>query len=172
MDLTKCWFYTGSFDNGSDGNVQAKYNFSIDWGDGSAIDYYDDKTGIVNNYLPVSHTYKKKGVYVASLTGTCENLYQTGGTGYKDYIVNLKECLWGVVVPRNSESPLKYAHASFFGCESLRYLGKHVFDNLTECKTIAHLFDGASITKFPKNIFANLTKLENASYALEATQIK
>ena len=170
MDLSKCWFYTGSFGNGSTGNVTAKYNFSIDWGDGSAIDYYDDGNA-PGGYLPVKHTYAKR-VYVASLTGTCDNLYQTGGVGYKPNIVSLKDCLWGVIVPRNSESPLKYAHASFFGCESLRYLGKHIFDNLTECRQIPHLFDGSSVTRFPKNMFAKLTNLENVQYALEATQIK
>ena len=171
MNLTKCWFYTGSFNNGSDGNVQATYNFSIDWGDGSAIDYYSNADA-QGGYLPVRHTYDKKGVYVASLTGTCDNLYQTGGVDYKNNIVSLKDCLWGIVVPKNSESPLKYAHASFFGCESLRYLGKHIFDNLTECKMIAHLFDGSSITRFPKNMFAKLSNLENVEYALEATQIE
>jgi hypothetical protein len=66
MDLTSCWFYTGSFSNISQ-NVTAKYDFSIDWGDGSKIDYYNDETGVVDNYLPVKHTFKKKGVYTVTL---------------------------------------------------------------------------------------------------------
>ena len=170
MDLTRCWFYTGSFTNISE-NINATYDFGIEWGDGTKTDYYKN-INAVGNYLPVKHTYAKKGVYTATLTGDCDNLYQTGDTGYKDRIVNLKECLWGVKVPKNCVSPLKYAHASFFGCERLAYLGKGVFDNCTDCKTIRHLFDGAAIEYFHEYTLSGLKNLTDAQYCFEACKMK
>jgi hypothetical protein len=98
-----------------------------------------------DGYLPVRHTYAKSGVHVMTIIGECDNLYQNGDTGYKDRIICLKECLWGVIVPKNRTSPLKYAHASFFGCESLVYFGKKIFENLKDCKKLFHTFDGAAI---------------------------
>jgi hypothetical protein len=98
-----------------------------------------------DGYLPVRHTYAKSGVHVMTIIGECDNLYQNGDTGYKDRIICLKECLWGVIVPKNRTSPLKYAYASFFGCESLVYFGKKIFENLKDCKKLFHTFDGAAI---------------------------
>lgn len=60
------WFYTGEFRNGyktdADGNillnengnkieefVTAKYDFLIDWGDGSALEHYDRNSSTDNN---------------------------------------------------------------------------------------------------------------------------
>lgn len=170
MNLKNCWFYTGSFSNISQ-NVTATYDFSIDWGDGSNIDYYKNSDA-VNNYIPVEHTFKKKGVYTVTLQGDCDNLYQTGSTNYKDRIVNLKECLWGIQVPKNCKSPLKYAYSSFFGCERLAYLGKGVFDNCTNCKTIQHLFDGAAIEFFHEYTLVGMENLVDAQYCFEACKMK
>jgi alkyl sulfatase BDS1-like metallo-beta-lactamase superfamily hydrolase len=39
MNLSRCWFYTGSFSNVTE-NVTADYNFFIDWGDGSPTEHY------------------------------------------------------------------------------------------------------------------------------------
>ncbi len=170
MDLSQCWFYTGSFSNGSAGSKTVQYDFGIDWGDGTPMDYYNNSQA-VNSYLPVKHTYEKAGVYSMTISGQCENLYQSGGTGYKDRIVNLKDCLWGVAVPKNCTSPLKYAHASFFGCESLVYLGKGVFQNLSDCRTIPHLFDGAAIEYFYQYSLYGIPNLQNAEYAFEACKM-
>ena len=170
MDLSRCWFYTGSFSNVTE-NVTAKYDFLIDWGDGSPTEHYTDQQA-VNSYIPVSHTYEKKGVHIITLTGTCDNLYQTGEVNYKDRIISLKNCLWGIRIPKNCLSPLKYAHASFFGCENLHYLGKNVFANATACKTITHLFDGASVEYFYEYSLYGMRNLVNADYGFEACKMK
>lgn len=173
MDLSRCWFYTGSFSNVTE-NVTADYNFFIDWGDGSPTEHYT-KQQAVNSYIPVSHRYEKKGVHVITLTGTCDNLYLEWNTSdsYKNGPMgSIKTCLWGIRVPKNCQSPLKYAYRSFFGCENLHYLGKNVFANATDCKTISHLFDGASIEYFYEYSLYGMTKLVEADYGFEACKMK
>lgn len=85
---------------------------------------------------------------------------------------SLTNTLWGICVPKNSESPLKYAYGSFFGCNHLRYLGKNVFKNLSNCKTIYHLFDGASIEYFYEYTLEGASGLIDLQYGFEACQMK
>lgn len=174
MNLSRCWFYTGNFPNGSGKRETAKYDFSIDWGDGSKLDYYDDKTGVKNNYLPVSHKYDKKGVYTVTLTGTCDNLYLEWNTtdSYKNGAMKcLKDCLWGIMLPKNATSPLKYAYCSFFGCENMAYFGKNVFENLKNCKVLFHTFDGTSVEYFHEYTLYGASNLESIEYGFEASKM-
>lgn len=85
---------------------------------------------------------------------------------------SLVNSLWGICVPKNAQSPLKYAYGSFFGCEKLRYLGKNVFKNLKDCKTIFHLFDGASIEYFYEYTLEGASNLIDLQYGFEACQMK
>lgn len=170
MNLSQCWFYTGGFDNMGE-TIYAKYDFSVDWGDGSPIDYYDNSKA-VNSYLPVRHLYKKKGVYTMTLTGTCDNLYQSGSTGYNPRTTSLQECLWGIVLPKNCTSPLKYAHASFFSCFKLTYFGKNIFENLSKCKKLFHTFDGAGVQYFHEYTLYGANNLTNIQYGFEACKMK
>jgi hypothetical protein len=75
------------------------------------------------------------------------------------------------MVPKGYISPLKYAPASFFGCEALNYLGRNVFDNLSNCKSVNHLFDGCKIKKIPNSLLRHCENLIDASYIFEACDI-
>ena len=55
-----------------------------------------------------------------TLTGDCDNLYghdegNTPGPYNAKNSHAVRYWLWGVVVPKNSWSPLKYGYGSFFG---------------------------------------------------------
>lgn len=118
MDISNTWFYVGSFNNGEE-TVTAKYDFDIDWGDGSPIEHFDNSMAKINGCLDVNHTYKKPGIYKVTLTGDCDNLYGHGKDSPGYYSAKnshaVQYWLWGVVVPKNSWSPLKYGYGSFFG---------------------------------------------------------
>lgn len=195
------WFYTGDFRNGyktdADGNilldangnkieefVTAKYDFLIDWGDGSALEHYDNsmattvyasKGGIYANrkYIPVQHTYLKKGAYKVTITGDCDNLYGYDGDVDKGAKMSnaLVHSLWGVQVPTDSTSPLKYGYGSFFGCENLKFIGYGVFHNITECREVPHLYDGAVLSRIEPWMLYGGYKLQSIAYTFENCQM-
>ena len=193
------WFYTGEFSNGytydENGNkrteyVTADYDFLIDWGDGTAVEHYDnsmattvfreyDGSGYYNDrkYIPVRHTYSKKGSYKVTITGTCDNLhgYHTGHSNATSRGAKMSKALvkslWGIQVPADSTSPLKYGYGSFFGCENLKFVGYGVFHNITECREVPHLYDGAVISRIEPWMLHGGEKLQSVSYTFENCQM-
>ncbi len=158
-------------------------NYNIHINGGSSVTYLymlDDYKNIIrtkainaNDYLSVKHTFAHKGIYTVQIDGICDNLY-----GYNENVYegnkrspSLIKCLWGVQIPKGKQSPLKYAHGSFFGCENLTYLGYGVFDNLRECKQLYHTFDGAVIKNLYPYLLKNATNLQSLSYAFENCQM-
>lgn len=167
------WFYTGSFRNGSDGQITANYDFLIDWGDGSKLEHYNNSMANSNNRLPVRHNFAKTGTYKVTLTGTCDNLFGYDGNvnaGAKQSAA-LVHSLWGVQVPKDSTSPLKYAYGSFFGCENLKFIGFGVFHNITDCKEVPHLYDGAVLSRIEPWMLYGGHKLESIAYTFENCQM-
>lgn len=178
------WFYTGEFSNGSEGNITANYDFFIDWGDGSKIEHYDNsmattvyasKGGMYSSryYIPVKHTYATKGVYKITLTGDCDNLH-----GYDGNVNNgakmssaLVHSLWGVQLTKDSTSPLKYGYGSFFGCENLKFIGYGVFHNITNCREVPHLYDGAILSRIEPWMLYGGVNLESLAYTFENCQM-
>ena len=176
MDISNTWFYTGSFTNGSDPDpVTATYNFSIDWGDGSQIEYFTNDDA-VDNFLPVKHTYSEAGVYRVTLTGQCDNLYglykyNVSTNNGNKLSTSVSKWLWGVSVPKDSTSPLHYAYGSFFGCQGLKYIGYGVFHNIQKCKEVPHLYDGAILSRIEPWMLYGGTNIESIAYTFENCQM-
>ena len=169
------WFEKTSINDGGV-EVNLNYNFSVDWGDGSPIEKYSHDEDImkgINHVSKCKHSYKKEGIYRVTLFGEVDALCGYNGNVYggnkrsKSLIHSLK----GLIVPKNSYSPLKYAPGTFFGCEKLEYLGNNVFDNMTTCRSVAHLFDGAKITQLPDGLLDKCIALEDVSYIFEGCDI-
>lgn len=130
----------------------------------------------VGDFLPVKHTYKKGGVYRVTLSGVCNNLY-----GLYKYDIStsngnklstaVSKWLWGVAVPKDSTSPLQYAYGSFFGCQGLKYLGYGVFHNITKCKEVPHLYDGATLARIEPWMLYGGYNLESIAYTFENCQM-
>lgn len=125
------------------------------------------------NEIPVKHSYLKPGIYRVTLTGDCDNLYGYNGIvsqGAKRswHLVN---CLWGVVVPKDSFSPLKYGYGSFFGCQTLAHVGYGVFHNIQPCKEVPHLYDGAVLKRIEPWMLYGGDNLENVEYTFENCQM-
>lgn len=126
------------------------------------------------------------GVQRVTIYGKCDNLFghwaNTNSSGNDDSKKGdsddkpkqtraMRKTLYGVLIPKNRKSPLKYAYGSFFGFTILTYLGVDVFENLTECRTIRHLFDGTNLNYIYPNIFSTCQALEDVSYVFEACPI-
>lgn len=178
------WFYTGEFPNGSQGKITAKYDFDVDWGDGSPLEHYNNSMGEnrSNKRIPVKHQYHKLGTYKVTITGDCDNLFGYGMSGHDTCGDNsalgtakdsdtLKYCLWGVQVPTDHKSPLKYGYGSFFGCENLKFIGYGVFENITECREVPHLYDGAVLSRIEPWMLQGGINLENIEYTFENCQM-
>lgn len=129
-----------------------------------------------NQCLDVKHTYKKHGIYKVTLTGDCDNLYGHGEGSPGSYNAKnsyaVRYWLWGVVVPKNSWSPLKYGYGSFFGAQGLKYIGYGVFHNITNCRELPHLLDGAVLDKIEKWILWGGYNLEKLDYTFENCQMR
>lgn len=167
------WFEDKEISN-VDEIVPLNYNFSIDWGDGGKIENYSFLGDKSKNIIPVSeckHTYKEKGTYRVNIYGEIDALQGKTSKGDLKRSKGIIKCLKGIMVPKGYISPLKYAPASFFGCEALNYLGRNVFDNLTNCKSVKHLFDGCKIKKIPNSLLRHCENLIDASYIFEACDI-
>ena len=77
------------------------------------------------------------------------------------------------MVPKGYISPLKYGSYSFFGCEKLEFLGEGVIgENMKDCKTLAHMFDGAKIKHIPDDLLLYCENLIDVSYMFEACDIE
>lgn len=126
--------------------------------------------------MPVKHSYKNDGPITITLTGVCDNLYgwnpATTPHGGAKKSKALVHCLYSVKVPKDSESPLKYGYGSFFGCQNLRYLGYGVFHNITECKEVPHLYDGAILKKIEPWMLYGGVNLESVEYTFENCQME
>lgn len=125
------------------------------------------------SYIPVRHNYSRTGVFRVTISGTCDNLYGYDGDVYagakrSDTLVH---CLWGVIVPKDSTSPLKYGYGSFFGCQNLKHIGYGVFHNITECKEVPHLYDGAILSRIEPWMLYGGYNLESISYTFENCQM-
>ena len=169
------WFEKTHIYNGGE-EVKLNYNFSVDWGDGSPIEKFSHDENIakgINHVSKCKHYFKKEGIYRVTLLGEVDALYGYNGNTYEGNkrSKSLINTLRGLIVPKNCYSPLKYAPGTFFGCEKLEYLGNNVFDNLTTCTSVAHLFDGAKITQLPDGLLDKCVNLEDASYIFEACDI-
>lgn len=188
------WFGDNQVSNGrNEKKAPVYYDFAIDWGDGTKLEYYTNRGTKSNGKLPVSrckHTYKEKGVYRINIYGEMDALQGQSSIGNNKNSLSVIRCLKGVFIPKGHLSPLKYAPASFFACESLVYLGKNVFNNLVSedtyekdiitgdlihrpcCKSVSHLFDGCKIKKIPDSLLKNCTTIIDASYMFEACDIE
>mgnify|MGYP003289681038 CR=1 FL=1 len=124
-------------------------------------------------YITVKHTYKQKGVYKVTIKGDCDNLYGYDGDVNKGAKLSstLVNSLWSINVPKDSTSPLKYAYGSFFGCENLRHVGYGVFHNITDCKEVPHLYDGAILSKIEPWMLYGGKKIQSISYTFENCQM-
>ena len=122
------------------------------------------------------HKYAKTGVYFITFYGDIDALkghsgmdWDSGGGNKRSRV--LIETLKAVLVPKNYTSPLKYAPGSFFGCYNLEYISPNIFENLTNCKTLYHLFDGCKIKHLPNGLLKNCINLKDARFIFEACDI-
>ena len=108
-------------------------------------------------------------MYRVDIYGEVPALYGAGNKNSKSLINSLK----GVLVKNGYSSPIKYGQYMFFGCERLEYLGIGVLgENLKNCRSLAHMFDGAKIKNIPENSLAYCENLIDAGYIFEACDIE
>ena len=88
------------------------YNFTVDWGDGSAL-----STVTTYNSANAVHTYASNGTYNVEIKGTCEG-WSFNNAGDKLKIVAVVN--WGTVGGHNG---WKYLKGGFYGCTNLTSLG-------------------------------------------------
>ena len=88
------------------------YNFTVDWGDGSAL-----STVTTYNSANAVHTYASNGTYNVEIKGTCEG-WSFNNAGDKLKIVAVVN--WGTVGGHNG---WKYLKGGFYGCINLTSLG-------------------------------------------------
>lgn len=152
--------------------VNLNYDFEIDWGDGSPIEHYTLDGDSSKGFLSTSdciHNYEKIGTYRVNLYGEVPILYGANNKSSRALIESLR----GVLVSKGYVSPLKYAQYMFFGCEKLEYLGSGVLGkNMKNCRSLAHMFDGAKIKKIPDNTLYYCENVVDASYIFEACSIE
>lgn len=156
----------------------------MDWGDGSKLDFYKNSDAIYypemnvynhETFIPVEHTYAKKGIYRATISGVCDVLYgwQSGGSKWwwNDYSPSLKETLVAIIVPKDSTSPLKYAHGSFYNCTNFCYFGYGVLHNATTAGSMPRLFYNTQLKYLNKWFFRNCFGLETIENGFVNTPI-
>ena len=102
------------------------YNYSIDWGDGSATE-----TGITGN---VSHTYTDFGSYSVEITGDFPRIY-FNNSSQKDKITGVDQ--WGTEQWSSMEN-------SFFGCSKLKFYTSDAPD-LSSVTNMSNMFRGCAI---------------------------
>jgi hypothetical protein len=124
-------------------------------------------------YITVKHIYKQKGTYKITITGECDNLYGYDGDVNKGAKLSnaLVNSLWGIQVPNDCTSPLKYGYGSFFGCKNLKFVGYGVFHNITECREVPHLYDGAVLSRIEPWMLYGGKNLQSVSYTFENCQM-
>lgn len=152
----------------------------MDWGDGSKLDFYKNSDAIeqtieivkkvngvdtieiisIGQFIPVEHTYAKKGIYRVTISGRCDVLYgwDTGRT-FNDNSPSLIETLVAIIVPKDSTSPLKYAHGSFCNCTNFCYFGYGVLHNATTACNMPRLFYNTQLKYLNKWFFRNCFEL-------------
>ena len=184
LELTS-FFNTGGMNNEKEAvlsetyseTVETNYDFWIDWGDGTEMEHYNNKSKKCSDNgwqqcIQVVHTYERSDKYRITIYGTCDALHGYY-TAKPEKTRGIRECLYGIVVPKNRTSPIKYAYGSFFGCQNLKYFGKGVLDNLAEdAYTLEHLFDGASLEYVYPNIFYGCKNVKHMGWVLEACMMK
>lgn len=115
------------------------------------------------------HDYKETGTYRVSLYGEVPAMY---GYHNKNFVPMIR-CLKAVLIPNGYISPLKYGQYMFFGCENLVSLGVGVIgENMKNCRSLFHMFDGAKIKQIPENLLYYCENLIDASYIFEACDIE
>ena len=106
--------------------TNATYDYTIDWGDGSAVE-----SGQTGN---ATHTYATAGKYDVSITGTFPRIY-FNDTGDKTKILEVKQ--WGSQAWTSMEG-------AFYGCNSLNITANDVPD-LSNVTSLKNMFREASL---------------------------
>ena len=107
--------------------TNATYDYTIDWGDGSAVE-----SGQTGN---ATHTYATAGKYDVSITGTFPRIY-FNNTGDKTKILEVKQ--WGSQAWTSMEG-------AFYGCNSLNITANDVPD-LSNVTSLKNMFREASLS--------------------------
>ena len=135
------------------------YNFTVDWGDGSAL-----STVTTYNSANAVHTYASNGTYNVEIKGTCEG-WSFNNAGDKLKIVAVVN--WGTVGGHNG---WKYLKGGFYGCINLTSLGVGcVLASGTGILTdgfYATFYGCASLTSIPVDLFRYNTAVSTSGFYL------
>ena len=107
--------------------TDATYDYTIDWGDGSAVE-----SGQTGN---ATHSYATAGEYDVSITGTFPRIY-FNNTGDKTKILEVKQ--WG-------SQPWTSMASAFYGCRNLNITAADVPD-LTTVSSMESMFNDTNLS--------------------------
>jgi surface protein len=111
--------------------ADADYHFSIDWGDGSSEETYDNETGC-------NHEYATAGTYTIKIRGKFRGFAQAN-TGDKTLPVDVKQ--WGVF------EPIKNSNCSTFdGCSNLVVTATDIMDGFAGTTYMTYMFRNTAVT--------------------------
>ena len=134
------------------------YNFTVDWGDGSAL-----STVTTYNSANAVHTYASNGTYNVEIKGTCEGWsFNNGGDKLK--IVQVVN--WGTVGVHNG---WKYLASAFYGCANLTSLGVGVIlasgTGILADGFYATFSGCTSLTSIPTDLFRYNTAVSTVGFS-------
>ena len=152
------------------------YNYTVDWGDGSAISTitsWDD--------LDAIHTYASVLAYTVIIKGTCESFYSVGSTA--NALLITKVLSWGNVgikkvsfqhavnmtsIPTDTIGGLVLVtdfDNTFNACTSLASIPTGLFDYCVDVTSFDSTFFGClTLTSIPSSLFSNNTLVTNFTY--------
>ena len=108
--------------------TDATYDYTIDWGDGSAVE-----SGQTGN---ATHSYATAGEYDVSITGTFPRIY-FNNTGDKTKILEVKQ--WG-------SQPWTSMEGAFYGCNSLNITANADVPDLTTVSSMESMFNDTNLS--------------------------
>ena len=106
----------------------AGYNFTIDWGDGSAMENY---SGTAPNPI---HTYAAAGDHKVTIFGSFPRFVMSNNATYRNKLISVDQ--WGAIQRTSMDN-------AFQGCENLQILATDT-PNLSNVTSMVSMFYGAT----------------------------
>ena len=143
---------------------QFNYNFTVDWGDGSAI-----QTVTVYNDANATHNYAVAGTYQIKINGLCQlftindsliklflkKVINWGNPGFTSYINMFRGCSNLTEIPPHPLPSNGSVDRIFFGCSNLISVPKNLFLNLTVSSFYASFYNCQALKIIPVDFFKN-----------------
>ena len=131
-------------------------DFSIDWGDGTAVENY-----YTNTASNCSHVYANAGTYQIQMRGKVASLNFSAAHANRNNVKKVVQ--WGDVQFIKS--------LRFYGCYYLTEIPQGEIPNFYRLTTAYNMFRSTGITSIPENLFALGFNIESFSSAFESTNI-